>query len=399
LGLSYEKELRLLFGLDLKGGAHLVYEADMSKIEKKDWDSALNGLKEVIERRVNLLGVTEPVIQTSKVGDIYRVIVELPGISDVQKAIETIGKTAQLNFKEQGKKAGEWKDTGLTGKDFKKAAVQINPNTSEYEISIEFNKSGTKLFADITKRNLRKPVAIFLDEQLISAPVVQAIIEDGKAVITGKFTRESARQLAVQLNAGALPVPVKLISQMNVGATLGKDAIQKSLLAGIIGLILVIIFMIVYYRLPGFLAVIALILYSLITIALFKLIPVTLTLAGVAGFILSIGMAVDANILIFERMKEELRAGRTLGIAIESGFRRAWSSIRDSNISSLITCLILFYFGSGIIRGFAVTLSLGIIVSMFTAITITRTFLNLTVGTRFGNKLWLYGVETKQSTK
>ncbi|MEM4714426.1 MAG: protein translocase subunit SecD [Candidatus Nanoarchaeia archaeon] len=394
IGLSYERDFKLLFGLDLKGGAHLVYEADMSKIEKKDWDAALNGLKEVIERRVNLLGVTEPIIQTSRVGETYRVIVELPGVFDTTKAIETIGKTAQLNFKEQGKKEGEWKDTGLTGKDFKKATVQINPNTTEYEISIEFNAKGAKLFADITKRNLHKPVAIFLDEELISAPVVQAVINDGKAVITGKFTRESARQLAVQLNAGALPVPVKLISQMNIGATLGRDTIEKSLLAGIIGIILVAIFMIVYYRLPGFLAVIALGLYAVITIALFKLIPVTLTLAGIAGFILSIGMAVDANILIFERMREELRAGRTLGLAIEDGFRRAWSSIRDSNVSSLITCFILFYFGSGIIRGFAVTLSLGIIVSMFTAITITRTLLNLVTATSIGRKEWFYGVET-----
>ena len=248
-------------------------------------------------------------------------------------------------------------------------------------MAIQFNNDGAKIFSALTQKNLQKPIAIELDGEIISAPTVQTQIDNGQAVITGKFTIQEAKKLALELNAGALPVPIKLIEQQNIGATLGTESVKKSLVAGLIGLLLVAVFMIVYYRLPGALAVVALFIYTLVTLALFKLIPVTLTLAGIAGFILSVGMAVDANILIFERVKEELNIGKSMGLAIEEGFKRAWSSIRDSNISSLITAGILYYGTTGVVRGFAVTLALGIFISLFTAITVTRTFLRLFVGT------------------
>jgi preprotein translocase subunit SecD len=298
---------------------------------------------------------------------------------------------------------------------------------------LEFNNEGKKLFADITSKNIGKRIAIFLDGQAISAPVVQTAITDGTAIISGNFTPEDAKQLATRLNSGALPVPIKLISQQNVGATLGKESIEKSILAGIIGMILIIIFMIANYRFPGLLAVFALVIYALVSFAIFKvgisvtavilvglffflgltvsfwfgllaflsyiallflngLSPVTLTLAGIAGFILSIGMAVDANILIFERLKEEIRAGKDIHRAIEDGFARAWNSIRDSNISSLITTLILYLFGTPSIKGFAITLGIGIIISMFTAITITKTLIKIFVGNRLLSHPWLFGV-------
>lgn len=397
IGIDYEGEIKIRQGLDLQGGAHLTYEADMSKVEPKDRDNALSGVVDVIERRINPGGVSEIVIQSAKSGDSYRVIVEMPGVKDLNAALDLIGKTAQLDFKELDAK-GQWVSIGLTGKDFKRADAQINPQTGAPEISIEFTASGTKLFAAATKRNLQKPIAIYLDDQLLSAPTVESEIVTGKGVITGKFTVEEARTLAVQLNAGALPVPVKLIEQRTVGATLGKDSIQKSLIAGSLGLLVVAIFMLFYYRFAGLLATFALIIYSLISLAVFKnpFIPITLTLAGVAGFILSIGMAVDANILIFERMKEELRQGKSLSSSIEIGFKRAWSSIRDSNASSLITCAILFWFGSGLVRGFAVTLAIGILISMFTAISISRTFLRVAEKIKFLQNTWLYGVRRKK---
>ena len=380
----FGREIKVHEGLDLQGGTHLVYELDTTKYGGKDINSATRAVINVIDKRINALGVSEPVIQSSKIGDKATVIVELPGISDVNQAINLIGKTAQLKFQEADPTdPTKLKDTELTGEHLKRAEVQFDQTSGEPQVSLQFDDEGSKMFADITKRNLNKQVAIELDGEIISAPTVQSVIESGQAQITGKFSVDEVKKLVVQLNAGALPVPIKLIQQQNIGATLGNESVQKSLVAGLIGLILIAIFMIVYYKLPGLLAVFALMIYALITLALFKLIPVTLTLAGITGFILSVGMAVDANILIFERTKEELGSGKSIGPALEEGFKRAWSSIRDSNISSLITAGILYYGTSGIVRGFAVTLALGIIVSLFTAITVSRTFLRLMVGTRF----------------
>lgn len=378
-------------GLDLQGGSHLVFEADTSGVVDSDKNSAVDSAKAVIERRINLFGATEPVIQTAQVGQSRRIIVEIPGVTDVNQAISLIGQTAQLSFWEieaspSAKIATEsafgpfTKKTDLTGKDLLRAQVTFDQNTGKAQVSLDFTSEGARKFGDITGRNIKQQVAIILDDQIISAPVVQQAITDGNAVITGDFTVDEAKQLTIALNAGALPVPIKLIEQRTVGPTLGIESMQKSLLAGAIGMVIVIIFMIAYYGLPGILASLALIIYTLLTFALFKLIPITLTLAGIAGFILSIGMAVDANILIFERMREEVRWGKRRVAAIEAGFTRAWTSIRDSNISSLITSAILYYFGTGMVRGFALTLAIGILVSMFSAIVVTRTFLRLVYG-------------------
>lgn len=376
-------------GLDLQGGAQVIYEADLSKVEKGEADEAISGVIDVIRSRIDALGVAEPVIQSTKIGDKRGIIVELPGITDVNQAIDLIGKTAKLDFRTQGAKAQDFKETDLTGADLSKAAVQFDQSGNP-EITLQFNSDGAKKFAKITKENIGKPVAIYLDEQPVSIPTVQSEIRDGNAVITGQFTIQEAKKLAIQLNAGALPVPVSIAEQRNVGATLGADSIEKSLLAGLIGIFLVSIFMIFYYRLPGILAVFSLAIYTVVLLAIFKLIPVTLTLAGIAGIILSVGMAVDANILIFERLKEELREGKTLSAAVEAGFSRAWLSIRDSNISSIMTALILFIFGAGVVKGFAVTLSIGVLLSMLTAITVTRTFLRVVIlyFTFFNKKSW-----------
>lgn len=391
---KFYRDFKIHEGLDLQGGAHLVFELDTSKLESKDVSSATQSVINVIDRRINALGVAEPVIQSAKIGNQESVIVELPGITDVNEAINLIGKTAQLKFMEQNPEATSssnindiWIDTELSGAHLRRADVQFDQNTGEPQVSIQFDSDGSKMFAEITQKNLQKPVAIMLDNEIISAPVVQTAIENGQAVITGKFTIDEAKKLAIELNAGALPIPIKLVEQRTIGPTLGSESVKKSLTAGILGLTLVMIFMIIYYRVPGMLAVFALVIYTLIVLALFKIIPITLTLAGIAGFILSVGMAVDANILIFERTKEELALGKTTGLAIEDGFKRAWPSIRDSNFSSLITCLILYYGTSGLVRGFAVTLAIGIIISMFTAITVTRTFLRLSIGTFIEKKL------------
>ncbi|OGB73785.1 protein-export membrane protein SecD [candidate division Kazan bacterium RIFCSPHIGHO2_01_FULL_44_14] len=398
-------------GLDLQGGTHLVYQTDLSKVSADGVADAATGVVEVIRRRIDALGVTEPTIQKTR--DNSRVIVELPGVQDVNEAIKLIGETAQLEFKEaiDGKswvdssiksyEYADWKDTGLTGANFQKAEVQFDNSgttlVSKPQIGITFNEEGRKLFADVTGRNIEKPLAIFLDKNLLSAPTVQGKIDSDSAVITGNFNVQEAKQLAIQLNAGALPVPIELVSQSNIGATLGTESVQKSVVAGLIGLLLVILFMLFYYRLPGLIASVALIIYALITLAVFITVPVTLTLAGIAGFILSIGMAIDANILIFERMKEELRGGNALVAAIDTGFKRAWTSIRDSNMSSLITAVILYYFGSSLIRGFAVTLGIGILVSLFTALTITHTILQMVARTGLKKKLnWWTGGQSNQ---
>ncbi len=520
------RQFDLKLGLDLRGGAALVYEADTSAIESADQAQALDSARDVIERRVNAFGVSEPVVQTSRVGDKWRVIVELAGVQDISQAIALIGDTPNLEFKEEDPTAqpdvaaqqaqtaldaaakkqaenvlvlakkpgadfaalanehtsdpsntdaatqeqrggdlgyarrgtfvpefdkalfdqlkngevtaapvktsfgyhlikreesrtvkengkdilevrgrhilfavqqanattGQFKDTGLSGKQLDRASVTFNQSTGEPEVNLQFNGDGGKLFAEVTKRNIGKTIAIFLDGQIISNPTVNQEITGGTAVISGSFTLKDAKDLAKRLNAGALPVPIVLVNQQTVGATLGAESVERSIFAGLLGIVIVIIFMIAFYRLPGVVASLALILYTLIVLAIFKLWPVTLTLAGIAGFILSIGIALDANILIFERTKEELRSGRPLEAAIEEGFKRAWMSIRDSNASSIITSIILIWFGSSLIKGFAITLLIGIVVSLFSAITVTRTLLRLITGARYARHPRWFGL-------
>ena len=383
LGKQFYRDLDFKLGLDLRGGTHLVYEADVSKVAEADKQGALLATKENIDRRINLLGVSEPLIQTSRVGDQFRLIIELPGVQDVKQAIDIIGQTAQLEFRlpltATPSSEKDFMTTDLTGKDLLLAQIQFNSGGGKINagpsVGLEFNSDGAKKFAKLTKENLGRPIAIFLDNRVLTAPVVQTEITDGKAVITGNFTLDEAKQLTIQLNAGALPIPIKIIEQRNVGATLGSESVTKSLVAGVIGFVIILLFMFTNYGAKGLLADLALIIYVLLSLALFKLIPVTLTLAGIAGFILSVGMAVDANILIFERIKEEIRWGRPPKAAIELGFIRAWTSVRDSNASSLITASILFWFGTGSIRGFALTLIVGILVSLFTSITISRSLI------------------------
>ena len=516
-------EVPFRLGLDLQGGSQLIYEADVASLPESEKNSALEGVREVIERRINIFGVSEPVVQVNKtMTGAYRIIAELAGIKDVKEAIKMIGETPLLEFREtddsvatstagtdtkkltelnkvsndQAKKilaqavkgedfielakannpaqnigVGEdaltigaendgdlgwitedvnpelvkpvkflakgqvyknlittksayhvvkledkrlrddkktmeyhlrdisfpiytaadltamtagtdgsdvkWKNTQLTGKHLKRAVVNFNPNDGSPEVSLEFNDEGAKLFEEITARNINKQVAIFLDSYPISIPTVNEKITGGKAVVSGTFTAQEAKLLAQRLNTGALPVPISLVSQQTVGASLGQQSVDNSIKAGLIGLAIVALFMILFYRLPGLLSVGALIIYGCISLAIFKLWPVTMTLAGIAGFILSIGMAVDANILIFERLKEELRNGKDLSKAIEDGFSRAWPSIRDSNFTTMIVCFVLIEFSTSVIKGFAVTLLLGVIISMFTAIFVTRNFLKL----------------------
>ncbi len=381
------RDLEFKLGLDLQGGTHLVYEADMGNIADADRLPALQATKNNIEKRINLLGVSEPLIQTANFGSQYRLIIELPGVKDISQALNLIGQTAQLEFRlptvATPSSQADFQSTGLTGKDLRLAQVQFDgsgQSSGQPVVGLNFSPEGAKKFADITKNNIGKPLAVFLDTQLITAPNISQAIPDGKAVITGQFTIDQAKNLVIQLNAGALPVPIKVIEQRSIGATLGSESIHKSLVAGIVGFALILLFMLANYGIKGLLADIALITYVLISLAFFKLIPVTLTLAGIAGFILSVGMAVDANILIFERIKEELRWGRPLRAAIELGFHRAWTSVRDSNASSLITAGILFWFGSGSVRGFALTLIVGILVSLFTSITITRSLVRAVYG-------------------
>lgn len=386
-----QRDLEPKLGLDLSGGVQLTMSADMANVKEEDKSDALQSAKDIIERRINGLGVAEPVIQTAKAQNQYRLIIEIPGMSDIDQAVATVKKSAHLEFKALkndlpqdatfSAMPQDFENSGLTGKDLRRAQAQASKDPKEpgYVVSLEFNGEGAKKLEKITKDNFEKPLAMFLDDEPISwpPPVVKAVISDGNAQISGGFDANSAKQLAIQLNAGALPVPLKIESQSQIGPTIGSASIQKSIFATIIGLASVAFFMIVYYRILGIFAVVALAIYTLLVFAIFKLIPVTITLAGIAGFVLSIGMAVDANILIFERMKEELRWGKLKHDAFIAGFERAWSSIRDSNISSLITTVILFNFGTGSIRGFALTLAIGILVSMFSAITVSRTLLRI----------------------
>lgn len=502
---SWFSKYKIHLGLDLQGGTQLTYQTDTKDIPVGERSASIEGARDVIERRVNVFGVAEPVIQTAKVGDEWKIVVELPGIKNVDEAINMIGETPTLEFKEQapakeltaadikaindynqkakikaeeilkkvlqpnsdfvslakeysedpGSKdnggslgwfghgamvkefedvafalkkgeiaknltktqygyhiikkvderenangeqeilvshilirttseeevkggAEQWAYTGLTGKHLKTTKLEFDPNTNEPIVSIEFDEEGTRLFASLTKKNINKPLAIFLDGLPISTPIVQEEIPSGKAVITGKFTVQEAKDLVMRLRSGALPVPIKLVAQQNVGPSLGKLFLQKSIMAGLIGFFLVSLFMIIFYGGFGWVAVIALTVYSLLNIMLFKLIPVTLTLAGIAGFIISVGMAVDANVLVFERIKDEKRIGKKGMTAIEEGFRQSWSAIRDSNITTLIACFFLYEFGTGLIRGFGLVLGIGVLVSMFTALTVSRTIIRLT---------------------
>lgn len=396
----YNKSFHL--GLDLLGGTHLLYQADLSKIDAPGKSDAMQGIRDVIERRVNFFGVAEPLVQISGQD---RLVVELAGIKDVNTAIQMIGETPFLEFKEQkpdfdvivtaqqkGERLNEdpFQSSGLNGTHLTRATVIFDNQTYVPQVSLKLNNEGAKLFAEITKRNIGKTVGIYLDGAPISLPVVQNEIPNGEAVITGKFTAQEAKQLATRLNSGALPVPIKLISQQTIGATLGMESLAKSLKAGIWGLILVGLFMIAFYRLPGIIAVLALLVYILIVLSFYKLIPVTLTLAGISGFILSLGMAVDANILIFSRMREELKLGKTLNRAIHEGFSRAWLSIRDGHITTLIGAVVLYIFTTSIVKGFALTLGIGVLTSLFTAIVISRAFLEWFTSPWFENKKGLF---------
>ena len=366
-------------GLDLVGGSHLVYEVDLSQVRSGDQNSVLAGLRDVIERRVNLFGVSEPQVVIAKEGGRSRLIVELAGIKDVSVAIKEIGQTPFLEFRtldpDSPPETPRFILTNLNGRYVAGAQLIFDSITNKPAVAISFNKEGGEIFATMTGENVGKPIGIFLDGVLIELPVVQEKISGGEARISGDFTVEQARLLVERFNAGALPAPITLLSQQTVGASLGQDTLLKTTRAGAIGTGLVALFMLFYYRSFGLAAAAALLMYAALTLGVFRLLGVTITLAGIAGFVLSIGMAVDANILIFERRKEEIKKGSSSWSAIEEGFRRAWPSIRDSNITTIITAIVLYYFTSGFIRGFALTLLIGVLVSMFSAITITKSIL------------------------
>lgn len=510
-------KLKIKLGLDLQGGIHLEYRADISNIDPSKISEALQGAQEVIERRVNAFGVGEPLVQTAKSGEEYRVIVELPGIKNIEEAKQKIKDAPLLEFKEEGSvdpeiakmfdqlneqtkekakgiieqiknggdftqlakdntedqsskdeggdlgfikkgllpenvdkvifdgklKPGEtnkdlietengwfivklieikgegedleahvaaivfgkkdpsqydqfkYKSTGLTGKNLKSATAQYTngQGLGEPEIALQFDDEGTKILAEVTKKNLNKPMAIFLDGELQIAPIVRAELIDGRASITGNYTFKEAKDIADRLNQGALPVPLTLVGQQSVEATLGADSLRSILIAGAIGLGAVVIFMLLFYRFLGLVASLALLIYTVLMITIFKMTGITLTLSGIAGFVLSIGMAVDANILIFERTKEEIRSGRTIANSLDEGFKRAWTSIRDGNVSSLLTAGILYLMGTGFVKGFAASLFIGVVVSMFTAVVITRTMLKFIISDWIHGRTWLVGVK------
>jgi len=391
-------------GLDLAGGSHLVYQADLSAIPLSEDSDSMIALQNVIENRVNAFGVSEPLVEVQGGNQL---IVELPGVTDVNQAIANIGQTPVLDFRllasttqtkisasttmtsDQKNAAIEaaFQPVGLTGRMLKNAALNYDSTTGQPVVMLNFNAEGTALFASTTKNNIGNVLGIFLDGQPISLPVVDAEIPDGTAQISGGFTTAQAQDLVRNLNYGALPVPITLLSTQTIGASLGESAVHGGIEAGVLAFIIITIFLVVWYRLPGLVAVVSLAVYTLIMLAIFKLLPVTLTAEGIAGFIITIGMAVDANILIFERMKEEMRKGLPIEQAMHQGFARAWLSIRDSNISSMITAAILYYFGSSaIITGFALVFFIGVAVSMFTAITASRLFL-YAIGPKKGGRV------------
>jgi preprotein translocase subunit SecD len=427
-------------GLDLAGGSHLVYEADVTKLDPAEVPQLMNVLRDVIERRVNAFGVSEPVVQvetSSFVSDqkSHRLVIELPGVTDVSQAIQEIGETPLLEFKlldpdrlaqqetlaslrsltengtgtamvgnvrvngeaiDEASVGDPYIDTGLTGRYLESAALEFSGGqtgqlANEPLVTVTFNDEGAKLFGTITRDNVGQQLGIFLDGELLSAPVINEAITGGTAVISGQFTPDEARELAENLSFGALPMPITLASTQTIDATLGAGVIEQSILAGLVGFGLISFFMIVWYRVPGVVASFALASYILISLLIFILIPVTLTAAGLAGLVLSLGIAVDANVLVFERVKEEFRSGKGSREAIEIGFSRAWLAIRDSNITGLISAMILFWFGTAMIKGFALVLAAGIVVSMLSAITITRTMLMILPDVRQSDKgAWPY---------
>ena len=416
LGGSAESKFDFKLGLDLSGGTSLVYRADVSNIDESEVSDAMDSLRDVIERRINLFGVSETTVLVQEANFINegenRIVIELPGVTDINEAVSMIGQTPLLEFKterpagpEQDKLIADFEavqdkvlsgevllssledpyfvPTPLTGRFLERATLEFSQGGmggasavgGEPMVVLTFNKEGSDLFEKITGENVDKLVAIYLDGAPISTPVVREAITGGEAVISGSFTPEEAKQLVGRLNSGALPVPIELISTQTVGPSLGAEAVDAGVFAALIGFGVLSILILFWYRLPGLIAIIALVIYSLLMFAMFKLVPVTLTAAGIAGFILSLGMAVDANILIFERMKEEMRSGKTIADALENGFDRAWSSIRDSNLSSMITAVILFWFGTALIKGFALTFGLGVLVSMVSAIIVSKVLL------------------------
>jgi preprotein translocase subunit SecD len=424
-------------GLDLAGGSHLVYEADVSTIDPAEVSELMGVLRDVIERRINVFGVSEPIIQveeSSFAADVkqHRLVVELPGVTDVDSAVAEIGRTPLLEFKlldaevmakqeqaaaietslasssgsttmasvsvdgEAATDLNPYIDTGLTGRYLASAALEFAGGQSgqlsnEPIVAISFTPEGGDLFEQITRDNVGQQLAIFLDGAIISAPRINEAITGGRATISGGFTPDEAKELAHNLNFGALPVPIKLQSTQTIDATLGAGVIEQSYVAGVVGFGLIALFLILWYRVPGIIASIALLLYIIMNMAMFQLIPVTLTAAGLAGFVLSLGMAVDANVLVFERMKEEFRSGKSSRRAAEEGFRRAWSAIRDGNITGLISAIILFWFGTAMIKGFALVLGVGIIISVMSAIVLTRTLLVALPDVRRDDKgLWPY---------
>lgn len=397
-GKTISLDFPLKQGLDIQGGMQVVLGADMSQIPEVDREAALESAREVIARRVDLYGVNEPSIQTSRYGDQYRLVVELAGVTDTSQALALVGKTAQLDFRLEGEALqtdptstasalayfDSFKPVGLSGQRLQRAQVEFDPQTNEPTIGLTFDAEGSRIFAEVTTENIGKVLAIFIDEFPVAMPTINTAIPNGQAVMTGGFTLEEAKQLAIQLNAGALPVPIEVLEQRQVGASLGQESVTASVRAGLLGLGLVMVFMILMYGVKGLLADLALIVYAVLTIAIYKILGVTVTVPGIAGLILSIGMAVDSNILIFERMKEELRKGKPFRQAMELGFGRAWNSIKDANTVTIMTALILinplnfsFLNTSGLVRGFGVTLLIGIAISLFTGIVVSRTLLRL----------------------
>lgn len=389
-GIELKKEFKTQLGLDLQGGTHLVFETDTSKLKQADVQDALQSSRDIIERRVNFFGVAEPTVQTVRSGNVYRITVDLPGVTNKADAVALIGQTAQLSFREEGVIPAAFATqsanlriyqptAALEGKDVKKATVAYDPQNGKPQVSLEFSDAGKKKFADLTTKNVGKTIGIFLDRQLLSAPTVQQPILQGNAVISGSFTLEQAKSLSIAINSGALPVPIKLVEQKQIGPTLGVSEIRKSVFAGLVGLAAVMVFMVIYYGRLGLIACAGLVLYALLSLCLFRAIPITLTLSGIAGFILSVGMAVDTNILIFERIKEETRAGSDHDTAVRLGFGRAIDAIKDANITTISVAFILFNPLNwdflpqfGLVRGFAVTLLIGVAMSLFTGIVITK---------------------------
>jgi preprotein translocase subunit SecD len=398
LGQQINPQWELKQGLDIQGGMQVVLRAKMDEIAPEDREQALESARDVILRRVDLYGISEPRVQTSQVGDEYRIIVELAGVSDPNQALQLVGTTAQLSFKLQKIDLEEtpeattspllwfesFEETGLTGKNLKRSTVQFDPQTGQPVISLEFDSEGTKIFGEVTSEHVGEPLAIFIDDFPVTMPVINTPILTGNAQISGQFTVEEAKQLSIQLNAGALPVSIEVLQQRQIGASLGQESVVQSVKAGLLGLGLVMLFMIMYYGWKGVWASLGLVIYAILTIAIYKLLGIVLTLPGIAGLILSIGMAVDANILIFERMKEELRLGKPFAEALELGFGRSWDSIKDANLATIMTALVLmnplelsFLPTSGLVRGFGVTLLIGVLVGLFTGVVVTRTLLRI----------------------